>query len=944
MNRKATYIIVATACLAIAGGIYYFSRSSNEQLTIDWNSPLPTDTNTRIGHLDNGLTYYIRRNTEPKQRADFYIAQNVGSILEDDNQDGLAHFLEHMAFNGTKNFPGKLLLNYFESIGVKFGDNINAYTAADQTVYNLSDVPTTRTGIIDSAILALHDWSGFILLEGQEIESERGVIREEWRSGQTADQRMSNKLMPIIFNNSKYAERDIIGNIDIINNFEHQTIRDFYHKWYRPDLQAIIIVGDIDVDQIEQRIKSIFSDIPKHQNPTPRPSFYIDDNEEPLVGVATDPEAKNIVISVGIRNNATPPQNKNHAYLKSKVYDDLIVGMLSYRIDDIIQSQNAPFINCEIIVDNLVRTQTALFLDATAKKGNVEDGVKSLIREVMRAKNHGFSQTEIDLAVESYMGYIENTLLEKNSKKNGSYVTECVNHFLSNEPLIDTQYSYEVVKNVLQNVTADEVNRHAKRIITDKNTFVAVTGPATQGVVPTVEQITKAVAEVRGEMLEAYVDKVSDSPLIQKMPTPGSVVTMSEDKTLGTKEWTLSNGARVVFKTTDFNNTTIFFEAYSRGGLSLAETRILPSAHQAAQLVINGGLADFSSTDLSKKIAGKVVQVKPFIEEDMEGVEGSSSTKDFETMLQLIYLTFTNPRNDSNTNKAYMDRMKQVYANEAADPNTALRDTINAVMSSHSPRFVSTNAKTLGQVDTEEAMKFYKERFADASNFTFIFVGNINPQQVKPMIEQYIGGLPTLNRQEKEVDNGIRTPKGKVVNHFKKPITTPKSTVFIDYSGNVEYNLKNQVLTAMLASVLQITLIEEIREKEGASYNVDAQGSLYSYPVQTCELQISFDTDPAVMQKMVGIAHRQVKDIATKGFPKQHLSKAKEYLLKAHAQNLRNNQFWVAAIREKYKNGIDISTTYSEVVNGITPEQVVDFANKLLEQNNVVEVSMSPSK
>ncbi len=909
----------------------------------NWNSPVPVDKNVKVGKLENGLTYYIRKNTEPKQRAEFYIVQNVGAILEEDDQNGLAHFLEHMAFNGTKNFPGKKLLNYFESVGVKFGQNINAYTSLDQTVYNLSDVPTTREGIIDSALLVLHDWSGFISLEDAEIDNERGVIREEWRTGRGPEMRMNKELMPTIYKDSKYAKRDVIGDIDIINNFKYQTIKDYYKKWYRPDLQSIIIVGDIDVNSIEQKIKNLFVDIPKQENPTPRPYFDLPDNKDPLIGIATDPEARNTTIIIRYKRPSIAPDMKNLGYMREDMIKSLISSMLFARFNEIVQKPNPPFIYAGGFIGSFTRTKDAFMLYSIAKNDNIINGFKSVIREGERVKNYGFTATELERAKADYLRSLENKLKEKDKEKNESYVNQYVNNFLEGEPVPGIEFEYMFATGVLPSISIDELNSYSKGLITDQNIVISITGPRKEGIqMPGVDEVNKALSEVKSEKLEAYVDKVSSKPLVEKVNKPGKVKSTTEDKVLGTTEWVLTNGVKVVLKKTDFKEDQVLLNAFSKGGNSLADIATLPSASLATTLVSNCGVGEFSSTDLEKMLAGKMVQVQPVIGESFEGFQGSSSPKDFETMLQLVYLYFTQPRFDAGTAGAYIDRLKAFYSNASSDPRMAFNDSVTVMMANRNPRVMPFNLNFLSKVDYGKSMEFFKNRYADASDFTFVFVGNLKPDEAKPLIEKYLGGLPNINRKEVAKDNGVRPPKGKAQNYFQKPLQTPKASISISYTGMVDYNLENRVTLDVIKSVLNSRYIDEIREKEGATYGVSVRLNIRNFPVPSFVATFTFDTDPKLKDKMIGIIHNEVNSLMTQGPSEENFIKAKEFMLKSYEQNQRENGYWSSAIREKYENNIDINSKYQEIVNGLTPEKVKNLAGKLFGQGNVVEVVMSP--
>ena len=921
------------------------SLGVNAQQPINWNSPVPVDPNVRVGKLENGLTYYIRKNTEPKQRADFYIAQNVGAILEEDSQNGLAHFLEHMAFNGSKNFPGKRIIEYFETVGVKFGQNINAGTSLDETVYNLSDVPTSREGIIDTAILVLHDWSGFITLDGKEIDSERGVIREEWRTRRSPEMRMNLITRPIMFKDSKYAKRDVIGDLNVINTFDHQVIKDYYKQWYRPDLQALIIVGDIDVDKVEQKIKQVFTDIPKRENPTPRPYFEVPNNVEPLIAIASDPEAQNNIINIYIKRTETASNIKTLNSKKEDLTRKLITSMFSARLNELVQKPNPPFVFAVSDIGSLVRTKEAFIMVAAAKNGAVLDGFKGLLREAQRVKQFGFTATELSRMKADYLSNIESELKEKDKQKNSKYVSDYVNNFLQGEPIPGIQFDYMFAAGMLPSITIEEINAYVQQLIVDQNMVISITGPKKEGItLPTVEDVAKAIQDVKSEKIEAYVDQVSNKPLVEKLPVSGKVSKVADDKVFGTTEWTLSNGARVVIKKTDFKVDEIQLNAFSKGGVSLADIKNLPSASVASEFIPNGGAGEFSNVELTKMLTGKVVSVRPVIGESFEGFQGNSTPKDFETMLQLVYLYFTQPRQDEAAFNTLMDRYKGFLANASTDPRTAFRDSTTVMMGNRNPRVMPFNVQFLEKVTYKQSFDFYKDRFADASDFTFVFTGNINAEEAKGLIETYLGGLPSIKRKEVAKDNGVRAPKGKVQNYFTKPLQTPKSSVYVALTGKADYNLENIVMIDVIKSILRNKYTEEIREKAGGTYSVGVRASIYDFPEQSFSAIINFDTDPKLRDNMILIVHNEIKNLMTQGPSEDNLLKAKEFLLKSYDQNQRENAYWSNVIRTKYESGLDINSKYLEVVNAINVEKVKAAAKKFFEQGNVLEVVMSPKE
>jgi zinc protease len=683
--------------------------------------PLPIDAKVRYGKLDNGLTYYIRANKEPKQRADFYIAQNVGAILENDNQNGLAHFLEHMAFNGTKHFPGKGILNYLESIGVKFGADINAHTALDETVYNLSDVPTIRDGIVDSSLLVLHDWSSFISLEGSEINDERGVIREEWRQGAGANRRMWKESNKLKYPGSQYAKRDVIGDTAIINNFAHQTIRDFYKKWYRPDLQAIMIVGDVDVDKVEAKIKSLFADIQKKEDAAPRTIFPIINNQKPIVSIVKDKEASRTTIELEYKHDILPETVKLSmmGYGMSTI-NNLISSMIGNRFEEITQQADAPFVAGYAYYGELVKSKDAFQLIVIPKEGQETQGFNAALLEAEKIKRFGFTNSELERAKTDFLKSMEKAYNERDNQKNNSLVEEYVRNFLNQEPIPGIEWEYNTVKMLMPNLKMEMVNQVAKSYITDTNMIVSIMAPDKEAVkLPTESQILASIENSKKAELTPKAEETFNKPLINEVPKAGKVAKSSENKVLGTTEWTLSNGVKVVFKPTTFKKDEILMTAFNEGGLSKVKNIAdLPSASMAATIVGNNGLGDYNQIDLGKILTGKIANVSPSISDYDEGFSGNSSVSDFETMMQLVYLNFTATRKDDNSFKALMNGYRASMANIAKDPRKAFSDSVNIMLTNHNPRTVIMSLKTLDSVDQDKALAIFKERFAMPANFT----------------------------------------------------------------------------------------------------------------------------------------------------------------------------------------------------------------------------------
>lgn len=909
---------------------------------------LPIDTAVRYGKLENGLTYYIRANKNPKERAEFYIAQNVGSSLENDDQNGLAHFLEHMAFNGTKHFPGKGIINYFESIGVRFGYEINAYTSLDETVYNLSSVPTTREGVIDSALLVLHDWSNFLLLESDEINSERGVILEEWRTGQGANRRMWKKGNALKYAGSQYAKRDVIGDTAVINNFEHQALRDFYHKWYRPDLQAVIIVGDIDVDQIEAKIKTLFSDIPRMPNAGERPIHELPDNDEPIIAVVTDPEAPFTTIRLEYKRDVLPEEVKKtvNGYI-FQLSNGLISTMINNRFEEIIQQPDAPFVGAGAYYSHIVKSKDAFVLAGVPKESHEQEGFDALILEAEKLKRFGFTNSEFERAKTDWLKQVEKQYNDRENLKNASFVREYVRHFLDGEAIPGIEWEYQTLQMLLPRMQVSMVNQLVQSYITDKNLIVSITAPEKETVkLPNNEQIMAAFDKAAKAELSAKAEEDLSKPIIDKAPTAGKIVKETENAALGVTEWTLSNGVKVMLKHTEFKNDEVLMAAFSEGGLSKVENPDdLLSAAFASQIVGNNGLANFNSINLQKALTGKIAQVSPYIDSFEEGFSGSSSVSDFETMLQLVYLNFTAPRKDDNSFKALMNMMATSLSNAAKDPNQAFSDTANLVLSGYHPRTILLNQNTLSKIDQDKALNIFKERFAAPADFTFLFVGNIDPKndETRQAISTYLGGLPSKQIKEKYTDHKMRVPKGEIKKLFTKEMEVKKASNLIYYSGDLSYNLRNSITLKAIENLLFDRYLESIREKEGGSYGVSVQASLSNIPVEKAALVMQFDTDPEKREYLMSIIHKEIDDLVANGPTLESIKKIQESMLKNYEESTHENSWWRNVIKAYYKNGINQTKEYKDAVNALNPALIQSTLKQLVDQKNVIEVVMTPA-
>ncbi|MHC1705372.1 MAG: M16 family metallopeptidase [Tenuifilaceae bacterium] len=909
----------------------------------DLAGPVKLDPKIRAGVLENGLKYYIFGNKFPEKRGEFYIVTNVGAIQEDDDQNGLAHFAEHMAFNGTKNFPQKGILNYLEKNGVKFGQNVNAGTGVEQTMYNMSNVPILREGIIDSALLILHDWSHYISFEEKEIDLERGVIREEWRMYGSANERMSNKLAPIKYKDSKYAKRDIIGDTAVINHFKYETIRNFYKKWYRPDLQAVVLVGDFDVDAVEAKVKKLFSSIPKVENPTLKEEYLVPDNKEPLIGIASDKEATATEVWVYFKHNNIKDKDKNLGFMRIQYVRSFINSMFGQRMSELSRKDNPPFVFAYCFYSGFTRSKDAFTGFAQAKPNEAQIALTALLTEMERMKLHGFTAGEFDRAKANFFRSLDSRFMDREKRKNYEIVYPIISNFIMNNPNPGIEFEYEFAKEIIPTISLEEINAEAKKYVTNENIVVTVTGPEKEGVtLPTEKEILNVLSTYKSGKIDAYVDNLSGKKLIEKLPPAGKVTATKENKNFETKEWTLSNGIKIILKPTDFKEDELLIRGYSEGGLSLLKQEDVLSGMFLGSVVSQMGVSEFSLTDLSKMLAGKRASVSLSLGEDQEGINGRTSPKDLETALQLIHLYLTKPRWNDNEFKTLMDKQRAYYQNADADPRKVFYDTVSVMLSNHSPRTTVLNSKTLEKISFEKIKSIYADRFSDPGNFTFQFVGKINLEEVKPLIEKYLGSLPSVKRTEKYKDNGVRPPKGKVVNDFSKENKTPRTSVFVVLSGKCNFTFQDRLNWETLKHILDLRYTETIREEQGGTYGVSVSAGISRLPENNFKLYISFDTDPLKADMLKDIVYKELQKLADNGPTENDLHKATEFFLKQRQENLKENNWWNSMIYNNYYDNINMLTGYDDAVKALTTKSLQEYAKKVLTQGNAIEIIMRP--
>jgi len=928
--------------IAVLTAIVFIQSAAFAQIT----TTFPLNKDVRHGVLDNGMTYYILHNEEPKERASFFFVQNVGAILEDDSQDGLAHFLEHMSFNGTQHFKGKGIIDFLENHGVRFGYDINAYTAQDQTVYNLSNIPVhAGEGLLDSCLLVLHDWSGYLLLEPEEIEAERGVIHEEWRTRRNSQFRLNAQTTKVLYKDSKYAKRDVIGKLDIIDNFKYEELRNYYKTWYRPDQQAVVVVGDIDADIVEQKVKELFSPIPLRENLPEREYFTIPDNEEVLFGKATDPEAQYMAILMFYKS--ATPLVQNDATFRTGIMQQLYSSMISMRLLELQQDPNSNSLMLQPVFFPLSRLTKGFVLQAIPKPGKGAESLEEILTEVERVKRYGFIGSELDRVKVQLKSQLDNFYQNRDKITNDQWATQLGNNFLQGEPVFDAETEYNLSTKVIASISLKEINEFAKTLQADNNQVLLVTGPEKEGTIyPTKEELLAVVGKVKTADIEAYADDSGDEPLIAEELSKAAI---SKEFTIDgipeAKGYVLENGAKVVLMQTDYSEDEIFMTAFSYGGISKLALEDLASADLATSLAQYSGLGNFDMVGLQKKMSGIIAHTSPYINNYTEGLSGSSNMKDFESMLQLIYLNFAAPRFDNKAFMVIMNQMNTLVANLKADNSQAMRDTISMLSSNHNPRTILFSKEMLEQIEFEKAVHVYKDRFKNIGDFTFVIVGNLDESSLE-LVQKYIGSIKGHPEEESFTDHNMSPAKGKSLVYFERDMEVPKTTIYTKLSGKMDYKQKNSLSVSMVGKLLDKRYMETIREEEGGSYGVSVSGSLSRIPNEEFALTISFDTDPEKYERLLKLVWDEINSLKKNGADTDDLDEVKKSFIKLRSEQLDKNRFWMGAIQGTLMSDIEFLSIeeYKELVNSIDAKTIKKTAKKMFSNPDVVEVIMNPKK
>ena len=910
--------------------------------------PVPVDKEVRIGKLDNGLTYYIRHNEYPKNQVDFYIAQKVGSILEEDDQRGLAHFLEHMCFNGTKNFPGNSMVKWLESVGVKFGYNLNAYTSIDETVYRISSVPTERIGVQDSCLMILSDWADGLLLNGKDIDEERAVIHEEWRSQLPPNMRILEKLLPELYPDSRYGHRLPIGTMEVVDHFPHQALRDYYEKWYRPDLQGIVVVGDIDVDRIEGKIKELFSKIEKPVNPAERVYYPVADNEKPIVAFGSDKEQDKYVAQIMFKYDALPDSLKGTmADVTTAYLLDMAQMMLQIRLNELGQKADAPFAAASAFYGEFIMAKTKqAFQFAMLPKGNsFDEGLKAVYREALRAKRGGFTATEYARCRTEYLSQLEKAYNNRNQQENKTLAESYVRNFIDKKPIPGIETEYQMMSMIVNQIPVEAVNQVFSQIVSDKNLVVLGMMPAREGeACPKDEDILALLSQVEAENIAPYVDNVKDEPLVSELPAAGKVVKENMLSDFGAKEWILSNGAKVILKKTDFKADEINMMAVAKGGTSVygndktADLMFMPAVLE------QHGLGSFTNSELTKLMAGKQVSLKVSLDDYVRTLSGNTTPKDLKTYMEMIYMTFTGLTVTPDEFVAMQNLYKGVIQNQEQNPSFVFQKKVQEFL------YASPNKQVFGVSDIEKAnreniLSIIREQLANAAEFTFVFSGNFDEAELKTLVEQYIASLPSVKgkKQELKHNSAVEIKSGSEEKEFSLKMEVPQGSAAVIISGKMPYSFKNRLMASMSAQIISARLLSEVREKEGAVYSIYTQGSQDRLSEVSVVYQTIFQVKPEKKDRALEIIRSEFENLA-KETPVEELDKVKGFMVKQITGDEQTNSYWCSMMAGNELLPAEVCVKAEQVIQSITPKEISGYVNEVMKQNNYRVLVMMPEE
>lgn len=902
---------------------------------------IAVDTVVRSGRLPNGLTYYVRPNSQPRGRAELRLVVNAGSVLEDDDQRGLAHFVEHMAFNGTRNFPGQDIPAFMQALGMRFGAHVNAHTGFDETVYQLQ-IPTDNRVVIDRSLLIMEDWTRAVTFDPEEVEKERGVVLEEWRLGLGADSRLRDALLPVLFKDARYADRSPIGRPEILRTVSIDRLRQFYNDWYRPDLISVIAVGDFDAAMVESMVVAHFRDIPARMDPRPRPTFVVPQQPATSFALAADREAT--ATTINVFSHAPAGDQRTVGNYRQQMVERLFARMLNTRLEEVSHRADAPFIAAQTSRGLFVRSAVVTSLVGLVPDGSAERGLTGLLTELQRVSRFGFTQTELDRTKLDSQRYLDEALLDKDKSPSGPLADELVRHVVQDEPVPGIVYEQAMSARFLPEISLTEINNLGKNWIPETNRVIAVNAPERPGLaLPTEARLTSVIAAANAAPITAYVDRVSNVPLLEPLPRPGTVTRESTREGLGITEWQLSNGVKVVLKPTPYKEDEILFRAFSPGGTSLASDQDFVAAETAEEVVSEGGLGQLSRIDLGRVLAGAATGVRADIDEATEGLRGGSAKKDLEKMFQLVYLTFTAPRADQVQFDAMKSRLRSALANQQARPETAFREALASALTQDHPRGRALTTTSVEQMNLERSMAFFKNRFADASDFTFVFVGSFDPPTLKPLVERYLASLPSLRRTEAAVDRGVRPPDGIVQRQVVKGVD-PRSQVAIVFSGPFQSSEVNRLVIKNMGQMLGGNLHRTLREELGGTYGVSVESTFQKYPTSEYMINIGFSCDPSRVDELTAAAWQEIRRFIDRGPGADQVSSQQSALSRELEVGFEENADLLNELTEKYENGEDPAEVFNKraLYDQLTLASLREAARTYLNPSRYVQVTLKP--
>jgi zinc protease len=946
IRTKAFALFLASLLLAVVPLLRAQERAvkvAQDPKTATLEQQLPVDPAITVGKLPNGLRYYLRTNKLPLNRAELRLIVNAGSVLEDNDQQGLAHFTEHMSFNGTTHFAKNELVKFMDSIGMRMGPSVNAYTSFDETVYMLT-IPMDKPEVVEKAFLILEDWAHNLSFEPAEIDKERGVIVEEWRLGRGANARMQDKQFPILMKGSRYAERLPIGKKEIIETFKYDTIRRFYNDWYRPDLMAVVAVGDFDTAAMAALIKQHFGPLQNPKKERPRPVYDVPDHPGTLYALASDKEATQTVVSV-YSKLPVEDQTTVGSY-RNKTVERLASGMLNSRLSDLTQKADPPFAFAGAGRGRFVKSKEAFMLNALVRETGVDRALDNLFTEAERAARFGFTPTELDRQKKDTLRNYERLFAEKDKHLSAQLAAEYIRNFTQDEDIPGIAFEYALQQRFLPEITLDEVNRVAKGWTGDRSRVVMLSAPQKEGVtLPDEVKLAGVIKGVADKKIEAYVDTAGNAVLLDTPPKGGTVTKTTTKDAYGITEWELSNGVKVILKPTDYKADEIVFRAISLGGNSLAPDADFNAIRYADQAISAGGVGKYNAIALRKVLAGKVASVYPTISETDEGLSGGGSPKDLETLFQLIYLTFTQPRADADAFAAMKAQLKAMFANQKNSPNYAFAEMMMNTLSQDHPRARMMSAELVDEFNLEKSLAFYKDRFADASDFTFVFAGTFSLATMKPLVEQYLGALPSTHRTETWKDVGIRPPKGVVKKSVNKGIE-PKSQVGIAFTGPFQYDPEHRVVIRALESVMQARLRDRVREELGGTYSIGAGASYTKVPQQRYQFRVTWGCNPDRVDELVKAVMTDIEDIRTNGPTEKQVNDAREQLVRDFETTIKQNSYLTTQIYLRYLYGEDLKSLFDipELYKALSVASIKEGARTYLDPENFVQGVLLPEK